>query len=124
MVDVSAGHEHSFRLQFYVITTNCTAWGLQRVALPFTVFLLYFDDWQFIDSLLLCALGSLPLLGLLLADPTNHLKKIIGSKALVEVAHEIIRVKVAVLHLHAQELAAGEHFHEISQQVVYQVLDM
>ena len=45
MVDVSAGHEHSFCLQLYVITTDCTAWGLQRVAFLFTVFLLNFDDW-------------------------------------------------------------------------------
>ena len=124
MVDVPAGHEHAFRRQLDVVAADRAAGWLQIVALLLAVLLLDFDDWQLLDGRLLRALLSLSLLRFLLAHPPNHLEEVVAREVRVKVAHEVVRVEVTVLHLHAHELATVEHVHEVAQQVVHQVLNL
>ena len=48
----------------------------------------------------------------------------VRGEVLVEIVHEVVRIKFVVLHLHAQEFSSIEYSHEAAQQVVDKVLNL
>ena len=71
---VATRHEHAFGAQIDVIKAHCAARWLKFVFNFLTVLFIDFYNWQSVHSFLFRSLRSLPSLGLLLADSTNHLE--------------------------------------------------
>jgi hypothetical protein len=80
MVDVATGHKHSFTVDVYVLTTDCTRRRLKLLPVLFTVLLFNLDERKSLYRLLLCLFYLLPGLGLLFGNAPYNLKKIIRLK--------------------------------------------
>lgn len=73
------------------------------------------DDGKTIDCLFLRLLGSLAPLSFLFAQSAYLFEYVVTCETLVIIIHEIVGVKLAILHLHAEEFSLIEQVHEASQ---------